>query len=59
MTREGTAALAETGAGLVVLAFVLSFGFCVLARRWAQRLGFLDRPGGHKSHTVPVPSAAA
>jgi UDP-GlcNAc:undecaprenyl-phosphate/decaprenyl-phosphate GlcNAc-1-phosphate transferase len=36
-----------------------SFGFCAffcaLARRWALSLGFLDRPGGHKGHLVPVP----
>jgi UDP-GlcNAc:undecaprenyl-phosphate GlcNAc-1-phosphate transferase len=55
MTGEATAALVETGAGLMVLAFILSLVSCGLARRWAEALGFLDRPGGHKGHATPVP----
>ena len=43
------------GLGLLAVAFVLSAGLCALARRWAERLGFLDRPGGHKGHAAPVP----
>ena len=26
----------------------------VLVRRWSLRRGFVDRPGGHKTHTTPV-----
>ena len=37
------------------LAFVLSAGLCLLARRMAPRLGFVDRPGGHKGHRAPTP----
>jgi UDP-GlcNAc:undecaprenyl-phosphate GlcNAc-1-phosphate transferase len=43
------------GAGLTVSAFLFSAALCALARRWAERLGFLDRPGGHKGHKAPVP----
>jgi UDP-GlcNAc:undecaprenyl-phosphate GlcNAc-1-phosphate transferase len=41
--------------GLAALAFVLSLVLCGLARRWAPRLGLLDRPGGHKGHRAPTP----
>ena len=49
--------IALIGAGLVVagLAFALSAGLCALIIRWSAQLGFLDRPGGHKGHTAPVP----
>ncbi len=46
---------AALGLGLVTTAFVTSAGLCALVRRFALRLGFLDRPGGHKGHTTPVP----
>lgn len=42
-------------AGLVVVAFASSAGLCALIRHWASQLGFLDRPGGHKGHTAPIP----
>ena len=29
--------------------------FCGLARKYALRFGFLDRPGGHKGHKAPMP----
>ena len=47
--------LVKTGLGLAVAAFVLSWLFCAVARRYALRFGFLDRPGGHKGHQAPVP----
>ncbi|WP_165230890.1 MraY family glycosyltransferase [Aquisphaera insulae] len=50
-----TGTLVAAGLGLVVMAFVLSWLFGHLARRYALRLGFLDRPGGHKGHKAPVP----
>jgi UDP-GlcNAc:undecaprenyl-phosphate GlcNAc-1-phosphate transferase len=43
------------GAGLVAVAFVQSALLCALVRAWAPRLGFLDRPGGHKGHKAPTP----
>jgi UDP-GlcNAc:undecaprenyl-phosphate/decaprenyl-phosphate GlcNAc-1-phosphate transferase len=39
---------------LVGSAFLLSAILCGLVRRFAGRLGFLDRPGGHKGHRAPV-----
>jgi UDP-GlcNAc:undecaprenyl-phosphate/decaprenyl-phosphate GlcNAc-1-phosphate transferase len=47
--------LVKAGLGLAVAAFLLSSLFCALARRYALRFGFLDRPGGHKGHQTPVP----
>jgi UDP-GlcNAc:undecaprenyl-phosphate GlcNAc-1-phosphate transferase len=35
--------------------FVLSAIVTHLMRRWAVRRGFVDRPGGHKQHTQPMP----
>jgi len=52
---EDSVILALGGAGLVAVAFVLSAGLCALIIRWADRLGFLDRPGGHKGHKAPIP----
>jgi UDP-GlcNAc:undecaprenyl-phosphate GlcNAc-1-phosphate transferase len=43
------------GAFLAVFSFTLSVALCGLARRWAPGLGLLDRPGGHKGHSTPVP----
>ena len=47
--------LALLGVGLMASAFAMSAGLCFLIRKWAGRLGFLDRPGGHKGHKIPVP----
>ncbi len=47
--------LLKVGLGLAATAFVLSWLFCGAARKFAVRLGFLDRPGGHKGHQTPVP----
>jgi len=44
--------------GLIAAAIavcVLSALLTVLARRWALRIGFVDNPGGHKSHQLPMP----
>ncbi|MFP4058740.1 MAG: glycosyltransferase family 4 protein [Candidatus Brocadiia bacterium] len=35
--------------------FALSLALTCLARRLAPRLGFVDRPGGRKAHSRPVP----
>jgi len=44
--------------GIVVAAiggaFALSIVLCVIVRGVARRVGFVDRPGGHKGHTAPV-----
>jgi UDP-GlcNAc:undecaprenyl-phosphate GlcNAc-1-phosphate transferase len=40
---------------LAASAFLLSAGLCTLARRYAPRWGFVDRPGGHKGHRAPTP----
>jgi UDP-GlcNAc:undecaprenyl-phosphate GlcNAc-1-phosphate transferase len=42
-------------AGLAGLAFVLCVALCGLTRRLAPRVGFVDRPGGHKGHRAPTP----
>lgn len=34
--------------------FLLCVGLCAMVRRAASRRGFVDRPGGHKSHATPV-----
>jgi UDP-GlcNAc:undecaprenyl-phosphate GlcNAc-1-phosphate transferase len=35
-------------------AFALSFVLTLLMRRFARKIGFVDRPGGHKGHDKPV-----
>jgi UDP-GlcNAc:undecaprenyl-phosphate/decaprenyl-phosphate GlcNAc-1-phosphate transferase len=55
MNSQDETVFLELAFGLVVLAFVLSFGLCHLMRRIAPNLGFVDRPGGHKGHRVPTP----
>ena len=52
---RGDGVLLEIGLGLAGVAFVLSSLLGGLARRFALQLGFLDMPGGHKSHRSPVP----
>jgi len=39
----------------VLVPFVLSMLAALFVRRWALRLDFVDRPGGHKAHHRPVP----
>ncbi|MBI4716649.1 MAG: undecaprenyl/decaprenyl-phosphate alpha-N-acetylglucosaminyl 1-phosphate transferase [Planctomycetes bacterium] len=34
--------------------FLLSLLATAMIRRWARRVGFLDRPGGHKQHAAPL-----
>lgn len=41
--------------GAALTSFVLSVGLTWFARRVARRIGFVDRPGGHKSHREPIP----
>lgn len=52
---SGEWVLVAVGLALAGSAFVLSVVFCAGARRFATRLGFLDRPGGHKGHKAPTP----
>jgi len=40
---------------LFSLGFVLVAALIPLLARFAQRLGLLDRPGGHKNHATPIP----
>ncbi len=47
--------LVPAGLGLFLIAALVSAGLCSLARKYAPRLGLLDRPGGHKGHKAPVP----
>src|SRR4051794_34808044 len=54
MTRA-EAVLTGVGLGLAASAFALSAVLCAVARVVAPRLGFLDRPGGHKAHAAPTP----
>lgn len=55
MSEDRAWVLVETGLALAAGAFLLSALLCGAARRSAERLGFLDRPGGHKGHAAPVP----
>ncbi len=42
--------------GAVTLAVAaVAFVLTLIARRVALRVGFVDRPGGHKSHAAPMP----
>jgi UDP-GlcNAc:undecaprenyl-phosphate GlcNAc-1-phosphate transferase len=55
MSGTDSAVLGGMALGLAVLAFAESSLLCALVRRHAAQWGFLDRPGGHKGHRVPVP----
>jgi UDP-GlcNAc:undecaprenyl-phosphate/decaprenyl-phosphate GlcNAc-1-phosphate transferase len=55
MTSQDLTVFVQAAAGLVIVAFALSLGLCGLMRRIAPRLGFVDRPGGHKGHREPTP----
>jgi UDP-GlcNAc:undecaprenyl-phosphate/decaprenyl-phosphate GlcNAc-1-phosphate transferase len=55
MSSNELLVLAAVASGLAVAAFIISTVLCLLVRLLAPRLGFLDRPGGHKSHRVPTP----
>ncbi|MDO5552409.1 MAG: MraY family glycosyltransferase [Planctomycetia bacterium] len=37
-------------------AFVVSYVSCLIVRRWAPRLGLVDKPGYRKIHDAPVPT---
>jgi UDP-GlcNAc:undecaprenyl-phosphate GlcNAc-1-phosphate transferase len=52
MTRTTLVFLLAGAAGGVL---VLSAGLTLLAQRVALRLGFVDHPGGHKTHRTPTP----
>jgi UDP-GlcNAc:undecaprenyl-phosphate/decaprenyl-phosphate GlcNAc-1-phosphate transferase len=55
MSSNDVFVLAAVASGLVATAFVTSAVLCLLARYLAPRLGFVDRPGGHKGHRQPTP----
>ncbi len=42
-------------AGATLAVAAVAFVLTLVARRVALRVGFVDRPGGHKSHAVPLP----
>ena len=57
LTTLGESSIAE-GKYLIVLgiaAFIGALLATVQVRRWAVRHGFVDHPGGHKTHVQPVP----
>jgi len=55
MDSNHAAVLVGMALFLVGLAFVFSAGLCYVARQCAPRLGFVDRPGGHKGHRAATP----
>jgi len=40
---------------LVATSFAMCATLCAMVRRYASRMGLLDRPGGHKGHSTPIP----
>ncbi len=52
MAREDLILLA---CSTILSAVLVCWSACYLVRQQARRWGFLDRPGGHKSHGEPVP----
>jgi UDP-GlcNAc:undecaprenyl-phosphate GlcNAc-1-phosphate transferase len=55
MISRDLVVLAAVACCLAASAFVLSAVLCAIARRYAPRWGFVDRPGGHKGHRAPTP----
>ncbi len=55
MNSHEVLALAAVAGGLVVTAFLASAGICTLVRFVSPKIGFVDRPGGHKGHRTPTP----
>jgi UDP-GlcNAc:undecaprenyl-phosphate/decaprenyl-phosphate GlcNAc-1-phosphate transferase len=55
MSANEVNVLAAVASGLAAAAFISSATLCMLVRYLAPRTGFLDRPGGHKSHHTPTP----
>ena len=55
MSPNDFTVLAILGLCLIITAGAMSALLCLIIRKWADRLGFLDRPGGHKGHKIPVP----
>ncbi len=55
MSSNDVPVLAAAASCLAITAFITCAALCVLVRFLAPRIGFLDRPGGHKSHLAPTP----
>jgi UDP-GlcNAc:undecaprenyl-phosphate GlcNAc-1-phosphate transferase len=55
MSSNDVFMLAAVAGSLVVAAFITSALLCLLLRHLSPRLGFVDRPGGHKGHREPTP----
>jgi UDP-GlcNAc:undecaprenyl-phosphate/decaprenyl-phosphate GlcNAc-1-phosphate transferase len=55
MSSNDVFVLAPVAGGLVVAAFVTSAVLCLVVRYLAPKIGFVDRPGGHKGHRQPTP----
>jgi UDP-GlcNAc:undecaprenyl-phosphate/decaprenyl-phosphate GlcNAc-1-phosphate transferase len=55
MSSNDVPVLAAVASCLVLVAGITCAALCRLVRYLAPRIGFLDRPGGHKSHLTPTP----
>ncbi len=55
MSSNDVPVLAAVASCLVLVAGITCAALCRLVRYLAPRIGFLDRPGGHKSHITPTP----
>jgi UDP-GlcNAc:undecaprenyl-phosphate/decaprenyl-phosphate GlcNAc-1-phosphate transferase len=55
MSSNDVFMLAAVAGSLVVAAFISSAALGLVVRRVSPRLGFVDRPGGHKGHREPTP----
>ena len=55
MSSNDVFMLAAVASGLVVTAFISALSLCLLVRYLSPRIGFVDRPGGHKGHRLPTP----
>jgi UDP-GlcNAc:undecaprenyl-phosphate/decaprenyl-phosphate GlcNAc-1-phosphate transferase len=55
MSSNEVPVLAAVATCLVLVAGITCAALCRLVRYLAPRIGFLDRPGGHKSHITPTP----
>ncbi len=55
MSANDAMVFAGLAVGLVVFSSAVCAALCSLARLYAPRWGFVDRPGGHKGHRLPTP----
>jgi UDP-GlcNAc:undecaprenyl-phosphate GlcNAc-1-phosphate transferase len=55
MSSNDISILAAMASGLVLSAFFTSASLCLFLRYFSPKIGFVDRPGGHKGHRKPTP----